>query len=102
MWNSTKATAIETAIGRKMARMNRTVSLGIVLSFAAYHAPAAVIGPSLAARLSGAAPGADAGTVIVSFNTNSGLTASHLAALTSAGVTRAFTLQSLGMAAFSA
>jgi serine protease AprX len=63
---------------------------------------AAVIGPSLAAKLQQAASSVDVGMVIVSFNTNNGLQPSHMAALTAAGVTKGFTLQHLGMVAFPA
>ena len=56
-----------------------------------------MLGPSLQSKLSGAAGTASVGTVIVTFNTTSGLNPSHLAALQSAGITSGFTLQRLGM-----
>src|ERR1700709_937809 len=62
-------------------------------------AAAAKLGPSLAARLNGLANASPVGTVIVTFNTTSGLQASHLTALALAGITRGLTLQSLGMVA---
>ncbi|HSS49520.1 MAG TPA: hypothetical protein VLX28_11295, partial [Thermoanaerobaculia bacterium] len=62
-------------------------------------ASAAKLGPSLAAKLNGLANSAPVGTVIVSFNTNTGLTASHLTTLTLAGILRGTTLPHLGMVA---
>jgi serine protease AprX len=53
----------------------------------------------LTTRLNGLADNASVGTVIVAFNTSNGLTPSHLAALTLVGISRGFTLQSLGMVA---
>jgi serine protease AprX len=87
---------------------NIALLLCAVLLAAANAAAAATVGPSLAARLGGLADTAPLGTVIVAFNltngTNgiagtSGLNATHLAALTAAGITRGFTLQNLGMVA---
>lgn len=66
---------------------------------AAGAASAATLGPSLSARLNGLADTAGVGTVIVTFNTSSGLNATHLAILTAAGITRGYTLQTLGMVA---
>jgi serine protease AprX len=62
-------------------------------------APAATLGPSLSAQLSGLADTASVGTVIVTFNTSNGLNATHLAILTAAGITSGTTLQTLGMVA---
>jgi hypothetical protein len=64
---------------------------------AARPASAAKLGPTLTARLSGLANTAPVGTVIVAFNTNTGLTNSHL--LTLAGIVRGTTLPHLGMVA---
>src|SRR5581483_4972843 len=63
---------------------------------------AAVIGPSLQTKLNQAGTSGEVGMVVVSFNTTTGLQPSHLAALTTAGVAKAFTLPHLGMAAFPA
>ncbi|HEV7506769.1 MAG TPA: S8 family serine peptidase [Thermoanaerobaculia bacterium] len=62
-------------------------------------ASAAKLGPTLAAKLSGLANAAPVGTVIVAFNTNSGLTSSHLLTLTLNGILRGTTLPHLGMVA---
>jgi serine protease AprX len=63
---------------------------------------AATVGPSLATKIAGLSNTASAGTVIVSFQTNSGLNASHLAVLSAAGVLRGTTLPHLGMVAIPA
>jgi serine protease AprX len=62
-------------------------------------ASATTLGPSLRAKLPSLADNASAGTVIVAFNTTSGLTPAHLAALTLVGISRGYTLQNLGMVA---
>jgi serine protease AprX len=62
-------------------------------------ASAATLGPSLTAKLNGLADTASVGTVIVSFNTSNGLSASHLATLTLAGISSGYKLQNLGMVA---
>jgi len=66
---------------------------------AAGPASAAKLGPTLVSKLTGLASSAPVGTVIVSFNTSNGLSSSHLATLTLAGITRGYTLPSLGMVA---
>jgi serine protease AprX len=68
----------------------------------ALAASAATIEPSLSAKVAGLADSANAGTVIVAFNTNTGLNASHISVLSLAGVNKGFTLQHLGMVAFPA
>src|SRR5258708_1987823 len=72
-------------------------NLAGVLAFAVLSASAAVLGPSLSATLPGLADTANVGTVIVAFNTTTGLNASHLAVLQAAGISRGYTLQNLGM-----
>src|SRR5258708_19955265 len=62
-------------------------------------ASGAVLGPSLNAKLPGLSDSSTVGTVIVAFNTTSGLNASHMAVLQAAGIVRAYTLQHLGMVA---
>ncbi len=62
-------------------------------------ASATTLGPSLSAKLPGLADNASVGTVIVAFNTTTGLTPAHLATLTLAGISRGYTLQNLGMVA---
>ena len=78
-----------------------TAGLRAALLLAALAAPAsaAVLGPSLTSKLNGLASASPVGTVIVAFNTSTGLKAAHLTTLTLAGITRGYTLQSLGMVA---
>jgi len=82
--------------------LRATAILCAALTSFMVSAKAAVIGPSLTAKLNQAGTSGDVGMVIVAFNTTTGLQPSHLAALTAAGVLKAFTLQHLGMAAFPA
>ena len=63
---------------------------------------AATIGPSLRSKLSGLADGASVGTVIVTFNTTTGLQPSHLDLLRSLGINKGITLERLGMVACAA
>src|SRR3954447_26662092 len=71
----------------------------ILAAAVAPPAAAAKLGPSLVAKLNGLANASPVGTVIVTFNTASGLQPAHLTALALAGVTRGVTLRSLGMVA---
>jgi serine protease AprX len=71
----------------------------LVASLSTGAASAAILGPSLSAKLDGLAGTAPVGTVIVAFNTSNGLTAAHLTTLTLAGITRGITLKNLGMVA---
>jgi serine protease AprX len=66
---------------------------------AAQPASAAKLGPTLVSKLNGLANTSPVGTVIVSFNTSTGLNTSHLTILTLVGITRGVKLQSLGMVA---
>src|ERR1051325_1679953 len=72
------------------------VLLGI---FTAANVSAAVLGPSLQSRLNGLAADAKVGTVIIAFNTTSGLKPSNLDALRAVGITKGITLNHLGMVA---
>ncbi|HEX4959817.1 MAG TPA: S8 family serine peptidase [Thermoanaerobaculia bacterium] len=74
-------------------------AVSLMAATASPAAAAAKLGPSLLAKLDGLANSSPVGTVIVSFNTASGLNAGHLATLTLAGITRGVRLQSLGMVA---
>ena len=65
-------------------------------------ASAAKLGPTRAAQLNGLANTAPVGTVIVAFNTSSGLASSHLLTLTLNGIVRGTTLPHLGMVAIPA
>ncbi|HET6890869.1 MAG TPA: hypothetical protein VFH31_07185, partial [Pyrinomonadaceae bacterium] len=60
---------------------------------------AASLSPTLQQKLTTLADTANVGTVIVAFNTSSGLNDSHLATLSSLGISRGLTLQQLGMVA---
>jgi len=60
---------------------------------------AASLSPTLQEKLGSLAGTANVGTVIVAFNTSSGLNESHLATLSSLGISRGLTLQRLGMVA---
>src|ERR1700687_5071985 len=82
----------------------RKAGIGTILFFAlaAFTTSAATLGPSLSAKLTGLTDSASAGTVIVAFNTISGLNASHFSTLALAGVSNGLTLQHLGMVAFPA
>lgn len=60
---------------------------------------AASLSPTLQEKLGSLADTANVGTVIVAFNTSSGINASHLATLRSVGISRGLTLQQLGMVA---
>ena len=71
----------------------------LMAGIAAPPASAAKLGPTLVSKLNGLANASPVGTVIVAFNTASGLNASHLTTLTLAGVTRGYTLPNLGMVA---
>jgi hypothetical protein len=76
-----------------------TIILAAVLAAMSVNASAATISRTLATRLAGLADTADAGLVIVAFNTNNGLQESHLNILRNAGVTGGVTFPTLGMVA---
>jgi len=60
---------------------------------------AATLGPSLQSKLSGLAPEAQVGTVIIAFNTTQGLQPANLDVLRGVGIDRGTTLDRLGMVA---
>ena len=62
------------------------------LLMTAFSAEAATLGPSLSKQLNGLSASADVGTVIVAFDTTTGLGPAHFAVLTAAGVTKGITL----------
>src|SRR5690349_273020 len=64
--------------------------------------PAATLSAWLQNQINGLADSANVGTVIVSFNTSTGLNNSHLAILQSIGITKGITLRQLGMVAMPA
>jgi serine protease AprX len=79
-------------------------SLLAVLACLAGHstAYAGTLDPNLGARLAGLPDSADAGVVIVAFDTAGPLDAAHLDVLRAAGITRGLTLPNLGMVALPA
>ncbi len=65
----------------------------------AVAASAATVSPTLQSKLNSLGADADAGMVIVAFNTTGGLNDSHLGILRAAGIRKGLTLQRLGMVA---
>ena len=82
-----------------LATIRRIMLAAIVILTASLAASAAKLSPSLASSLATLPDSAGVGVVIVSFNTTSGLTASHLNLLRGVGITRGVTLPQLGMVA---
>jgi serine protease AprX len=78
-----------------------TTSLAAILITLALHAAAAAatLSPKLTTQLPSLADSAKVGTVLVAFNTRSGLAESHLAVLRGVGITSGTTYPRLGMAA---
>src|SRR4051812_12870958 len=67
--------------------------------FTIANTSAATLGSSLQSKLSGLAADAKVGTVIIAFNTTSGLKPAHLDTLRALGITNGITLNRLGMVA---
>ena len=76
-----------------------SIVLVLLALLTAANVSAATLGPSLRAKLSGLAVDAKVGTVIISFNTTSGLQPANLDALRALGITKGITLNRLGMVA---
>jgi serine protease AprX len=76
-----------------------SIAIAAVIAGVTIGANAATLSPTLASRLSVLADTADAGLVIVAFNTNNGLQESHLNILRNVGVTGGQTFPTLGMVA---
>ncbi|HZS04741.1 MAG TPA: S8 family serine peptidase [Blastocatellia bacterium] len=77
--------------------------LALLISLTAtFTATGATLSPSLQDQLGKLADSAGVGTVIVSFNTSSGILDSHLAILSGVGITKGLTLPHLGMVAVTA
>lgn len=74
-----------------------TLALTIVVAVAAVNA--ATLSPTLTAKLASVSDATSVGTVIVSFNTTSGLSESNLNVLRAVGITQGITLSRLGMVA---
>jgi serine protease AprX len=74
-------------------------ALALILMIGAGISQAATLSPTLQTQLSTLSNNAQVGVVIISFNTNSGLNASHILLLRSLGITKGLTLSKLGMVA---
>src|SRR5258708_5497627 len=86
-----------------MIRRTATALMVALLVFVVVQAAgAATLSPRLQSKLSQVAPAATVGLVIVAFNTNSGLSATHLNVLRAVGLTKGITLPHLGMVAVTA
>ncbi len=84
----------------KINRKNRILGLAFAAIAAisiTISAAAATLSPKLSSQLSSLSNGASVGVVIISFNTSSGLTTTHLNLLRSVGVFSGVTFQKLGM-----
>ena len=76
--------------------------LTLALLFGAGQSRAATLSPSLQQTLSSLSDSASVGVVIVSFNTTTGLSNSHLDLLRSVGIHQGLTMTNLGMVAMPA
>jgi serine protease AprX len=86
-----------------MLKKITTLAAAVIICVAAHAAAAAAtLSPSLQKQLTTLSDGADAGLVIVSFKTDSGLKAGHLDLLRSLGLTHGYTFERLGMVALPA
>src|SRR5215213_8904922 len=81
---------------RISAAFSVLVLLGVIT---VSNVSAATLGPSLRSKLGGLASDAKVGTVIIAFNTGSGLKTAHLDALRAIGINKGITLDRLGMVA---
>jgi serine protease AprX len=84
--------------------MIKKIATTIIITFVlcsaiSLAARAATLSPALESQLAEAPPTADLGFVIIAFNTDSGLKASHLDELRAIGITSGYTYQNLGMVA---
>lgn len=77
-----------------------SIVIAAVIAVTAIGSNAAGLSPTLSSRLSSLADSADAGMIIVAFNTNNGLQESHLNILRSIGITAGHTYPTLGMVAY--
>src|ERR1041384_796414 len=74
----------------------------LIICVVSFSASAAKLSPELSSKLATLPGSAGVGVVIVSFNTTSGLNATHLNALRAVGIIRGITLPRLGMVAAAA
>ena len=82
-----------------LATLRNTLSAIALICALTIAASAARLSPTLSAQLQNAPNTASVGVVIVAFNTNTGLSATHLDVLRGVGITKGVTYQRLGMAA---
>jgi serine protease AprX len=81
-------------------RIFTTLIAALFICVVVNHATsAATLSPSLQSQVGSLADSTSAGTVIVSFNTTTGLNDSHLNVLRAVGITRGYSLPQLGMVA---
>src|SRR5207247_2051109 len=82
-----------------LSTLRRITFVAFLICSISIIASAARIGSSLSSKIATLPDSAGVGVVIISFNTTSGLNATHLNALRGVGITRGITLQQLGMVA---
>src|SRR5258707_5238537 len=80
-------------------KVTNILAVAVILCCALATASAATLSSTLSNQINKLANSAKVGIVIISFNTTSGLNASHLLALTSVGITKGITFPQLGMVA---
>ncbi|MDT5061627.1 MAG: serine protease AprX [Acidobacteriota bacterium] len=85
-----------------MRRITNTLLSALLICFVTFAAQAATLSPTLKSKLQQVSNETSVGLVIVAFNTNNGLNATHLNVLRSVGITKGLTLQKLGMVAVTA
>src|SRR5437762_3379596 len=76
-----------------LTTLRRITFAAVLICAVSLAASAANLSPSLSSKLATLPNSAGVGVVIVSFNTTSGLNATHLAALRAVGITKGITLQ---------
>jgi len=82
-----------------LTTLRRLTFVAVLVCAFSFVASAAKLSPSLSSQLATLPDSASVGVVIVSFNTTSGLSATHLDTLRAVGINKGITLQRLGMVA---
>jgi serine protease AprX len=85
-----------------LGRIRQIAFAALLICAISFAASAAKLSPALSSMLGTLPNSASVGVVIVSFNTTSGLNATHLTTLRGVGIIRGITLQRLGMVAAAA
>ena len=80
-------------------RIAATLTFALMITLTIAAANAATLSPALTAKLAQVSDATSVGTIIVSFNTTSGLSESNLNILRAVGITKGFKLSHLGMVA---